>query len=78
MGCTNTVGACVATTNHEHVLALGGDALILRELHASEHAVLLGKQFEGEVYTLQFAARGLEISSSRCTSGDDDGVIIRG
>ena len=41
MSGTDAVRTRIATTDDEHVLALGGDALILRELHACQHTVLL-------------------------------------
>ena len=75
MGCTNTVATRITTTNHEHVFALGGDALFFREFHACQHTVLLGEQFEGEVYAFEFAARGLQIAGGRRACGDDVGIV---
>ena len=76
MGCSDTVRARVATTDNKNVLALGGDALLVRECHASQHAVLLREQFEGQMHALQFAARSLEVASSGCSGGNYDGIVI--
>ena len=52
MGCTNTVGACITATDDQHVFSLGSNALVFREFHTSQHAVLLREQFEGEMNAL--------------------------
>ena len=51
MSCADANGAGVPTTNNEYVFALGGDAFVLTKLFTREYAVLLGKQFQGEVNT---------------------------
>ena len=56
MGRTDAVAARVSAADNQHILALGSDALFLAEIHAGQHAVLLGEQFKGEVYALQVAA----------------------
>ena len=56
MGCADAVAARVTTSDDEHVLVLGGDAFLLRELHACQYAVLLTEQFEGEVDAFQFTS----------------------
>ena len=38
---SDTVRTSIATTDDEYILTLGGNALILRELHTSQHAILL-------------------------------------
>ena len=38
---SDTVGTCITTTNHQHILALGGDALFFGKFHACQHTVLL-------------------------------------
>ena len=76
MCCTNAVGASITTTNHQYIFAFGSDALVLGELDASEDAVLLREQFEGEVYTFQFAARSFEISGGGSASRDDNGIEL--
>ena len=47
MGSAYAVGTRVTTTDDEYVLALSRYALILREFHACQHAVLLREEFEG-------------------------------
>jgi hypothetical protein len=78
MSRTDAVGTSVAATYHQHVFPLGSDALILTKLNACQHAVLLCKQFEGEMYSLQFTARGTEVTRRWRTSGDDDGGKVAG
>ena len=41
MGSSYTVRTSITTTDDEYILTLGGNALILRELHTSQHAILL-------------------------------------
>lgn len=74
VGGADAVGACVAATDDEYVLSLGGDALFLRELDACEYAVLLGEEFEGEVNAPQFATRSLQIAGGGGAGGEDDGI----
>ena len=76
MGRSDAVGASVAAADHEDILTLGSDALVFREFHTSEDAVLLGEEFEGEVYTLQFAAGGFEIAGGGRAGSDDDGIEL--
>ena len=62
VGSADAVGTSVTTTDDQHVLALGGDAFVLGELHACEDAVLLRQHLEGEVDALQFAAGSLQVT----------------
>ena len=76
MGSTNTVRTSITTTNHQHILAFGSNAIVLAELHASQHTVLLRQHLEGEVNTLQLSAWGLEISCCWGSSRNDYGIEI--
>ena len=59
MSGTDTVGTRITTTDYQYILALAVNQLILRELHTSKDTVLLRKQFEGEINTLQLSSRNL-------------------
>ena len=48
VGGTDAVRTSITTTNHKYVLALGCYALIFRELHASQHTILLRQHLEGD------------------------------
>ena len=74
MGGADAVGAGVAATDDQDVLALSSDALIFRELHAGEDAVLLGEELEGKVDAFEVAARGFEVAGGGGAGGKDDGV----
>ena len=56
MSGADAVAARVASTNDEHILALGRDANGFAELHACKDTILLGEQFESEVNALQLPA----------------------
>ena len=73
MGGADAVGAGVAAADYQYIFSFGSNALVLRELHAGEDAVLLGEEFEGEVYALEFATGSLEVAGHRRAGGDDDG-----
>ena len=74
VGGADAVGARVAATNDEDVLAVGGDALILCKLHACQHTVLLRQQLEGQVNAFELAARNIQIAGCGRAGGKDDGV----
>ena len=78
MSRSDAVGARIAAADDQYILSFGGNALVLREFHASEDTVLLREQFEGEMHAFQFAARGLEIAGGGSAGGDDDSVVIAG
>ncbi len=59
MCCSDTVRTSITTTDDEYILTFGSYALILTELHACQHAVLLGEELEGEMYAFEFAAWSL-------------------
>ena len=67
MSGTDTVGTRITTTDDQDILSLAGDTLILGELHASQHSVLLREEFEGEIDTLQLTSRNLQVTSGRST-----------
>ena len=70
------VGAGVATADHEHVLALGVDELVLGELLAHEHPVLLRQHLKGEIHALQVASGYLEVAGLRRSRADHHGVEL--
>ena len=72
MGCADAVASCVASTNHEDILAFGCDALVLRELHACKDTVLLGKQLKSKMNALQLTARNIEVAGSGSAGSDYD------
>ena len=74
MGGADAVGAGVATTNDQHILAAGGDALGLWELDAGEDAVLLRQEFEGEMHPFQITSWDIEIACLRGTGGHHYGI----
>ena len=67
MSGTDTVGTRITTTDDQYILALAVDQFVLRELHTGEDTVLLRKQFEGEINTLQLSSRNLQVAGCRCT-----------
>ena len=74
MGGADAIATRIATTDDEHILPLGRDALFFRKRHPGQHAVLLREQFEGEVHALQFTAGDIEVAGAGRAGGDDDGV----
>ena len=78
MGCADAVAAGVAATYHKHILSLGGDALLLGELHPRQHAVLLRQQFECEMDALEFAPRHFQIPGDGGAGRNDHGVEFIG
>ena len=43
MGCADAIRPRVSSTDYEHVLSLGGYALLFAELHSCQHSILLGE-----------------------------------
>ena len=67
MSSTDTVGTRITTTDYQHLLALAVNQFVLRELHTGKDTVLLRKQFEGEINTLQLSSRNFQVAGCRCT-----------
>ncbi|CDA67129.1 putative uncharacterized protein [Segatella copri CAG:164] len=67
MSSSDTVGTRITTTDYQYILALAVNQFVLRELHTGEDTVLLRKQLEGEINTLQFSSRNFQVAGCRCT-----------
>ena len=55
----HTVAAGIATTDYEYVLTLCRDSILFRYFLTGIHTVLLLKQFECEMYALEFTSLDL-------------------
>ena len=75
MGSTDTVATRVATTYHEHILALSIHKLVFLKLHACQHSVLLRQHLQSQVYALEIASRNLEVACLWCTCSNDVGIV---
>ena len=74
MSRSDAVGARVAATDNENILALGGNALLVGESHAGQHTVLLREQLKGQMHAFQFTARSLEVACCGSACGKDNGI----
>lgn len=62
MSSSDTVGTRITTTDYQYILALAVNQFVLRELHTGKDTILLRKQFEGEINTLQLSSRNLQVA----------------
>ena len=59
--CAHAVRAGVATADHHHMLALGGDDAV--RYRVTPHGfVLLRQEFHGEMHAVQFTARNVQVA----------------
>ena len=72
----DAVGARIAATDDEHVLALGVDELVLRNILTCQHTVLLREHLQREVDTLELSARNLQVASLRSTGAYHHGIVL--
>ena len=70
----DAVAACVAAAYHQDILSLGCDALLVSELDACQHAVLLRQQLKGKMNAPQLAPGSLEVACRRGARGNDVGI----
>jgi hypothetical protein len=75
-GSTNAVVTSVTTTNHDNVLALGGDVGIVGKLGVKQGLGVLVQKLHGKVNSLEVAVGNGKVTRHGGTSGDDHGVVF--
>ena len=74
--CAEAVGAGIATAQYDHALALGADALIVRNMLAGVQAVLLRQEIHREVHAVQIAAGDGQVSRDGAAAGQHNRVEL--
>jgi hypothetical protein len=75
-GSTNAIVTSITTTNHDNVLALGGDVSVVGELGVEKRLGVLVQELHGEVDALQVAVGDGKVARHGGTGGDDHRVVL--